>query len=78
MMGEDKDKGGKMPAIMIALEKAKSKGKASEESDDEEESSEDDAVDPDELEAAKAVRSAKTDEAYANALKTFIKICGGY
>lgn len=57
---------------MIALGKPKG-----EKEDDEEE---DDvlAADEDLVTAAKAVRTAKSDEDYAKALKGFIKLCGGY
>ena len=66
-------------AIMIALGKPKDdeeKSKPGMEDDDEEA---DIDVGEDELSAAKAMRSAKSDEDYAKALKAFIKLCeGGY
>lgn len=35
-------------------------------------------IDEDTLEAAQAVRAAKSDEDYAKALKAFVKLCGDY
>lgn len=67
-------------AIMIALGKAKKKGdeEPADDAGSDEGDSEDIAVDEDEVAAAKAVRSAKSDDEYAKALKAFIQICGGY
>lgn len=65
----------KVNVIAMALGKPKKPSEDEDKADEEEES---DDVASDELEAAKAVRSAKSDEDYAAALKTFVKLCGGY
>lgn len=64
-------------AIMIALGKAKPKGMGmgGEHADAASEHEEDISVADDELEAAKMMREAKSDEDFAKALKAFIQIC---
>ena len=67
-------------AIMIALGKAKPKsghmgmGESPHDEVENEEESDVELAD-DELEAAKMMREAKSDEDFAKALKTFVKIC---
>lgn len=67
----------KRPSLAIVLG-----GKGHEEEGGEEPAPDEDddvlGVSDDELEAAKTMREAKTDEEYAKALKAFIKICEGY
>ena len=58
-------------AILLALKPKGGPASGDEEGGDEL------SVDDDELEAAKAMRSAKTDEEYASALKAFIQLCMG-
>lgn len=73
MMAPEKKK----PALVIALGKG---GGDEGDSDDRDPEDVDDDIDisDDEVEAAKAMRAAKSDEEYAKALKAFIKLCEEY
>jgi hypothetical protein len=79
--GGEKAEGGKKPNPLMAAAFGKAKGAPSEEekapdADDEK----DDAlsVSKSQIAAAKAIRSAATDEDYAKAMLAFHKLCKGY
>jgi len=66
----------KRPSLSVII--GKGRDDAEEETSEPDEDSDVLGVSEEEVEAAKVMREAKSDEEYAKALKAFIKICEGY